>query len=309
MISPTESLSQARLNPMTVFHEFQLEYKAFGSCVIGFVEGELDVPFYKSAIESKMTGKHDRVEVKSVTGRENVITLLNICDWSNRFRSCVTLFFIDRDFTDYLGDSILPNDRLYVTDGYSIENNIVTKESCGRVLIEMYNLSSMTGSEKNRILEMFENGLDKIQLCLAPLMVWIIDKKKTGVKFDLNSIIMKDLFKIDFGRVVMKNKTKGNKTFKQYIEHKTKEKYILNSYLKSELSKFILRKEHVKFTRGKYLSWYLFSFCNYISSNISKFTKLKLKKHEFSERNLMFYAAVSCRCPKSLSLFLENNLK
>jgi hypothetical protein len=51
------------------------------------------------------------------------------------------LFFVDRDFDDFLNKQPAPHPRTYITDEYSIENCLVCRQSLEVVLMDLAKLS------------------------------------------------------------------------------------------------------------------------------------------------------------------------
>ncbi len=68
-------------------------------------------------------------------------------------------FFVDRDLSEFLDEPLPQNTNMYITDKYSIENDIVNRGTCERVLTELFNIESIDISEAGKILDLFDEQL------------------------------------------------------------------------------------------------------------------------------------------------------
>src|SRR5271166_738579 len=114
------------------YHEFLLAFTAQHQVVYGFVEGKDDPCFYRGLIDSVLPGRWS-VRLIASGNRKMVVTILENMD-RVRFPCGRICFFVDRDLTDFLCTQKYYPENLYVTDGYAIENDVVTHETFGRVL-------------------------------------------------------------------------------------------------------------------------------------------------------------------------------
>ena len=123
--------AEALGSELTVYHEFLTRYKKTAMCVYGFVEGKDDPSFYRGAIEH-MLPKEWTVDLWSVGNKDKVIQLYADFDWV-RFPKNRVVFFIDRDLSEFLKETLPVQNNVYITDKYSIENDIVSRDTCDRV--------------------------------------------------------------------------------------------------------------------------------------------------------------------------------
>lgn len=126
-----ENLRAERTTPVAVFHEFRLGYAANPSVFHAFVEGRGDKEYYSPAITDK-SGFFD-VKFYICNGRPGVLEALRSFRTEYPGNDGV-MFFVDRDYGEYVGDSA-PNDpALYVSDNYSIESDIATSDCLSYIL-------------------------------------------------------------------------------------------------------------------------------------------------------------------------------
>lgn len=124
MASRVEQMIDGALGMAPVYMEIMHRYDFLGEGVLLVVEGKDDAPFYERVARDNC---EKRCEFSTVTAGEKstVIELYETIDWC-RYDKKRLLFFVDRDYTDYLNESQrISGDNVYVTDGYSIENSLL----------------------------------------------------------------------------------------------------------------------------------------------------------------------------------------
>ena len=296
------------LNSVTsLYHEFLLRYKKLKK-VFGFVEGKEDLSFYRGFIEQKISNDWI-VELWPVGNKDKVIELYSTIDW-NRFPKEQLMFFIDLDFSDYLDEYLPTNRNVYITDGYSIENNIVNRATCERVLIEILGLSSIPKNDLDKILDIFEEQLEFFAESMIEIMAWILYWKKSGEKPCLNDIILKHLYKIEKIKLYVIEKPNGYNDAIEYVHNQCNIQ--LNKAAKIlPLKNYFLENDDYKMRiRGKYMFWFLIEFAINVHSEITSLSK-SLKKAPKMHVNLSqsggsVLIAPRCRVPESLDIFLNN---
>lgn len=137
------------------YHEFLLRYSAPNSTVYGFVEGKDDPSFYRSVIDRFLPNDWS-VELFVSGNRKKVLDTEAAFDWT-RFSRQQVAFFIDRDLVHFLDPSLNYLENVYVSDGYSVENSIVTKEVFLRLLQEVHNVIDWTDVEREAVSGTFPN--------------------------------------------------------------------------------------------------------------------------------------------------------
>jgi hypothetical protein len=227
--------------------------------IIGFVEGKDDPSFYQGHIENYID--KDEWTIKLIEAgypngnKDRVLRLLNVIDW-NRYSTKQTVFFVDRDLSEFLNENLPSVHNLYVTDMYSIENYIVSKFTLRRVLRELYNVT-LPEYEWAIIEELFEDGLHQIKELMSLIIAWYLYLRSTDCKPDFDNIDMSDLVTIDCCRVHLKKVDLA-----MYI----KDKWCMENSevdIGPILADFKAKDGYNKFIRGKNLMWF---FINFIDS-------------------------------------------
>lgn len=291
---------------LTVYHEFLNRYKKTAMCVYGFVEGKDDPSFYRGAIEHMLPEKWT-VDLWSVGNKDKVIQLYAAFDWV-RFPKNRVVFFVDRDLSEFLKETLPVQNNVYITAKYSIENDIVSRDTCDRVLTEVCNLNLIEKGEKDKILDLFDSQLGIFREEMASVMVWIIYWKQNGARPSLNGILMKRIFKIMTGRVQVMSSPGGFPTLEEYIHNQCNIPYKSDVDITAIEREFKKANGHQKFIRGKYELWFLVEFVLSVYQNISAFSRkitIPPKMNvSLSQSNAITLIAPRARVPSSLKKFL-----
>lgn len=301
-----EKKAQVRL------HEFKSSYKKDSKIIYGFCEGKDDLAFYRGPIESYLN-ENWTVQLWEVGGIANVVDLFSKFDWQDYDRSQI-VFFIDRDLTEFTG-VILPNEEnVYITDNYSIENDVVNWNTCERILTEILGFNSLTIDEKRELKRQFETELSNFIDLMVPVMSWIVSWRLNGRKASLNDIYMKDLFNIEKGTLKQISQLKEYGDATEYIHKQCNLDLDTGIDIAEICAKFCTDDRHLKFTRGKYLIWFLAEFCLSIHrdclniSIIKSVTTQPKNTSNFSHSCAVILISARFRIPISLKAFLSKTV-
>lgn len=291
------------------YHEFLLRYSMAANVVYGFVEGKDDPCFYRGFIDALLPEDWE-VELWPAGNRDQVYRVHADMDWQ-RFPKKRVCFFVDRDLSSLIPESLATDTNIYVTDGYSIENDLAKRGTCRRVLSEVCALGTVDHGELDAVCDLFDIELEKFLVSMIPTMAWILHWRRHGNRASLNDILMKDLFAFTNG-VVRANSTPRNKTnIVQYIHDQCgvlHDPSVDVAPLQAELRK---GGGYRHFTRGKYVFWFLIEFCCSVRASAETFFKSCAKippMHvTFSASNGMTIIGNRSRIPNSLKTFLTDN--
>jgi hypothetical protein len=305
-MSMLETHSRALSGVVTKYHEFLGRYNTKKKRIYGFFEGKDDFSFYTGAIQHYLPKDWD-VDLWAIGNKDKVIQLYGFFDW-NRFLKKQVLFFVDRDLSLFTGEKIPEYENFYTTDKYSIENDIVNRTVCDRVLTEICGLADLYKEEKDKILNLFEQELSCFRTEMTPVMARIILWKRRTYKQNLDNINMKDLFSIKKGKLMTNTNPKDKTTLEEYLHEQCRIESIDYSEFGTVLSEFKLNDGPKKFVRGKYELWFLVAFVKSIHTSISSFS-IKITKppkmHTLVLKNAMQLIGPRAQTPNSLHVFLE----
>lgn len=299
---------QALQEILPVYHDFLGKYNKSKKCVYGFVEGVEDPSFYQTFIEQNIP-EDWQVFLWPAGKKDKVMELYSKFNWTC-FPKCQIAFFIDRDLSDFIGET-LPNDiNIYITDNYSIENDVVNRSTCIRVLNEIFNFVTIPIGKKEKIFDGFDREKNTFLKSMIPIMAWIIYWRRQGYPASLDNIEMKHIFKISKGKLIQIQKPKGKNSITEYI-HSQCDIQVDNSVDIHAIEKeFTAKYKYKRFVRGKYLLWFFIEFSNSVHKDLCQIIpliKVSPKKHtNLCQSNGLVIVGTRARSPKSLKKFLSN---
>lgn len=290
----------------TAYHEFLLFYKRTADVVYGFVEGPQDPSFYRSLIDSFLPNGWC-AKLFQAGNRDKVVQTCLEMDWKrfDRRRIC---FFVDCDLTAFFGsgDHLPPN--VYVTDQYSIENDVVTLETLGRVLEEVFNIAGLTPDEEISIQELFVAEYFKFREAMASPMSQILIWRRNGYRACLDNVKLRDWFEFASGKIAFKGGFASARSRIEYVANRCN-CALSSDDLLLETEKEFRQKDGVqKYVRGKYVLWFFIQFVASIYESASTYCARctsKPKTHvSLGIENALVILGGRVRAPESLRTFL-----
>lgn len=290
------------------YHEFLARYSKTKKVVYGFVEGKGDHCFYQGFIEQEVPEDWD-VELWSAGNKAHVYGIHADMDW-RRFAKKRICFFVDRDLSTVVPEKLVEDSNIYVTDSYSIENDMAKKATCRRVLKEVFGFTNADHAELDQACELFAQELERFQLQLVPIMAWILAWRRSRRTANLNDILMKDLFSVVDGVLQATSKPKGKSGAVEYIHSQCNlpiDSAVDIAAHQSEFQKDFLYR---KFSRGKYVLWFLVEFCRSVHASASSLFKAYAKSPPMNvsifASNATTIIGQRARMPASLKAFLQS---
>ena len=186
-------------------------------------------------------------------------------------------------------------DNCYYTDGYSIENSLITETLLRRLLREVLGYHSATSEVLDDIVGRFVIDKQEFEDQFKSVMAHIIYWKKNQIKSPLNEISIKDVVNIGKDYVVYKSEA----DILSYIYKKAKVDIAACDI--GEISKIELQisknEQFRSIIRGHFLSEFFIRYCNVIK-RCSNDLSVKLDVN-----NIL---APRCEKIQSLSEFIKN---
>jgi hypothetical protein len=163
------------------------------------------------------------------------------------------LFFVDKDIDDVLGAGPRVSPRLFISDGYSIENYFANKDVVDQFFANFVKLKNVE-CNLSLIGQQFEDHVSQFYRLLLPVMAWILAARRAGVRPVLNDVKMSELFNINDAGV---SRRKGRDAI-AYLRRVTQLQSDPTSWREIRLAaRELSRLQPEKFSRGKFVGWAL----------------------------------------------------
>jgi len=189
-----DKLIQSRSSSVVISQKFRNIYKkykdldTFENYVFCFYEGKDDSKYYNHKIENR---SDLRVSHLDFDGKDNFLRLYNILNSKSFYRQSKLLFFIDKDFDEFIKEEKLEElkkiERLYITPCYSIENFYTSKQVLGNILKSEFHLNEID-EEFRKIINLFSLRQKEFHNIFLDINAWIVTQN-----YFLNSIEKRDI--------------------------------------------------------------------------------------------------------------------
>ncbi len=298
--------------PIVYYHRFLNAYSfENANDIYIFCEGDVDLSYYGEQIDRLYQDKNVKKYV--VECKNNVLQIRGDIDWKI-YDAKRVLFFVDRDFSYWLKEDQEYGDNVYVTDGYSIENDAVNLHMFMKCIEDHYGFANCTANELDIIKAFYQNRWSEFVQGSYEVMAYALLHqrvtnlhKATNIKmtkcisFDVDGLWLKEIDGVDRtnyyqerlemnGIGVEKDIEQIIQEFKNHSEH-----YSIRG--KWCLGFFVMALEHVMNNAQKYAAS-LYDGCD----------KPPKRLLNLSERGAMAILGPKINAPDSLLLFLERNL-
>jgi hypothetical protein len=304
-----EMHADALENSNTVYHEFLLYFKATGTIVYGFVEGKEDPTFYRSMIDNNLPDGWT-IKLLHAGNKKNVLKTQAEMDWS-RFPEKRVCFFVDRDLSEFLNGETSTVGNVYITDNYSIENEVTKFVPLERVLEEILNITGLIPDEICKIQQLFECNLSLFKDAMVPVMVQIILWKRDGKKPCLDNIQPKDLFDFVGGKIELKTEFYAPRSRIEYSGRRCNLGCSDPKDIDECQLEFHDKEGSEKFVRGKYLLWFFVQCALSIHESIvtfcGKYSAPPKVRVSIGQANALTVLGPRVRIPNSLRNFIDIN--
>jgi hypothetical protein len=299
-------LAEEARSDIATLHQFKILYNPKGEEYHFFFEGEEDSLFFMP--ESRQYINSNQTNIYDCGGKKNVVEVRDSIK-SDGYDIDKCLFFIDRDFDDFLGTQATVDTHTYITDGYSIENDISTLEGVKIILMDILRISRADPCFQ-KIENDLENGFQLFYNEIRPLIAWILAAKNLGCAPNLrNTAGLKNIVTISSA------KPKITKTgFSEF-----KKKVVVNGRLPSMQETLKWRRQlEIKsaklWVRGKYEIWF------FQTALLSSINEANLQRKAVGGRairipsslrdgNIFEILGGRLSSPLSLKTFLQSKLK
>lgn len=289
-----------------ISHVFLLKYNSSDKIVHAFFEGATDESFYGTFIR-RLKPQDWKLQSYNCKGKDSVHYFFEQLS-SKHHEYQPLLFFVDKDIDDVIPFERQADYRIYVTDYYSIENYVVTRESIEQIWSEIFRQPS--GSEAaDQIVHKFDNALEEVHQILIDVMSWVLLQRRNGGRPNLDCIQTQDYFNISDELEV--TRTLNLEETLNLLDAQTKtitpqdKKMMFNEY-KTEL----LNYDSKTVIRGHNEMDFFITFIQKLKSIVVEHTDIKTRAHlNITTSNIVDVMGPRVQIPESLRMFLNEHLQ
>lgn len=245
--------------------------------------------------------------VISAGNRSKVVETYKKLDWRIYSKSKV-FFVIDRDLSDYTGEDTPADDNVYVTDNYSIENDICTRTNYIRVIKYLAQLNDIDEVDEAELLSFYDDTERQFYSIAIPIMSLILYWKLNGIKANYANINFNNIFQLNNHSIKIKPTFNSFEEVQKYVSEKSQITY--DDSIDLEPYKATLQETHkpIHFIRGKYLSCFFSTILNYTVEHSKEILSSK-KEGKLSmtigNKDLIVKLSGYIEVPNSLHLFFQ----
>lgn len=296
----SEFLSRQARSPTAAIHEFRLLYSPSSTAIHAFLEGDDDRLYYLPEIRPRLKGREIQTyDCGGKRGVEDARTFIR----SQGYDHAHCLYFVDRDYDDLFGRQISEDPSTYVTDYYSIENELVSIEVAEIVLADLVGLRKNDRAFLDAI-GAFGDAQAKFARKLEPFLAWCLAMRAAGERPNFNNVDLKKVFKIEKDGSIVRL-ANARDIFQKAVRSSQSTAFEWNDVV---IWCRRLRVQHIKCRiRGKFELWF---FQNYLAAHLST-VKIKRGAATFITTQRAMFEVLSGRLrgPDSLRRFLDAALK
>lgn len=297
-----DKLRRARVAPAATVHQFVL-HKADGSTV-AFVEGQDDKEFLQQELRARL-GKDARFVI--CDGKHGVLEALAAIE--ARFpETQLALFFVDKDFDDFIPVERPCSNRLFTTEAYSIENYLASETSLRVILCELAHFPH-DDARVHEIIERYHSLVKSLCVVLRRFTACAICAKRLGIPVNLNNVRLGDVITIDDDCKIKKgqNLAAGLKKMAGVPENA-----VPVAAIRAEMRRLHPRISYKTWLRGKFDLWLFVRFVSAVFDALRGEPTLGTRTFrgdlQITVANLFRMLPGRLPCPKDLDSFLAREI-
>lgn len=301
------SLRLSRRSHASIHLDFLLSYKQEGKTLHVFFEGPEDESVYLGHLEAKKPKLYTIFRYRCAN-KDDVYRSYSRIDFKVNRKERV-LFFVDKDLSNFLQEEYPSDTNIYVTEYYSIENELVTRQMVERIMREFLHVYDSTQIEI--VCNEFETQHQVFIREMIFIMAWIIHAKSNGTRINLGSVKLGRMYSMNDQLQLSRLPGLKPSGVVKLLEEMTKTITPADCWRNIlRIARMLKTTSHPKsFIRGKYELWFLITFIEKAASVI-QCTRVPGSETASNIPNLDMAATVlgpRLAIPHKLEVFLYNN--
>ena len=252
-MSFVEKLREARSSSSAILQEFWTNYDPNLPRVHAFVEGDDDQVFYRIVLQAR-TANTQRLYIYRCQGKERVYEVFRKI--TDRLPSCKgILFFVDKDLDDIIGRPWPTDPRIFVTDVYSVENYLVSRQTFTQLMQDFVQFRGVN-FDLEVLAAHFERELNNFYRRILPLMALVVLLRRLGHRPYLNDVQLGQIFGFSADSAVCSKQG----TRLAYLSRVCRIPGPIRVHRLREVARELKRLPPKRFVRGKSELWFLVEF-------------------------------------------------
>lgn len=309
IMGTVDKLRQEREGRTVPLAQFLDDYKkdAVKLCY-GFVEGKDDPSYYRTVIKNRINNDC-KILLYPSGGKGNVKYIYDEIRRRDLPNNRI-VYFMDRDLSSVIEDgNIIMDSYVYITDNYSIENDILNSDTLESVMQDLLGFCTTPMEDIEKVKKLYDEQLLVFETKMLPIMANIIVWKRKEIKANYSQLKINDLFRVKDG--LLSQIGTDDEIIKKLYKYSQAD---YSKYSKTEADHVIQEIQEAsivhQIVRGKYLAAFFIMFCKsvykeYVNLGISAPTN---NGRELGPRDIMETIALRARVPQSLKQFVENTI-
>lgn len=302
------ALRQAPTTPQAKLNTFLAVFRPDGKNIAAFLEGRDDPAFFRFHLESTTRTRRLGLDFYVLGNKSEVLEARKFIGsrYPNNPR---VLFFVDKDHDDLLGAPVgaVTDGTLFVTQGYAIENYLVSEETVRVVLMDLWGLDSSNPAVPVACSQ-FLAAINQFYVSVQPWMAWLLAARRRGLRPSADNLSLRKVCSITGLMTVSFNWptdsaqrdnlfliTCGLTTGPTAVEVETVER---------ELAQIPPKK----WVRGKAELAFLVLFLECLTSEAKLSAHCPRQRTTIGAANAVEVLAARLPCPPDLDIFLEGHL-
>lgn len=229
------------------------------------VEGKDDIAYYGIKAENYKLPDW-KVQIIPAGNRNKVVNTYKQLNWNNYSKSRI-FFIVDRDLSDYTGEETPIDQNIYITDHYSIENDVCTESTFIKILKYFANLNEMDSTDETELSQFYRDLEKQFYDIVTPVMALILYWKRSGIKANYANINFNNMFEFDNSNIKLHSNFNDLSDALQYVHLQSNVLYDDSIDLEKYEQDLLQLNTPIHFVRGKYLTCFFSSIINYAAQN------------------------------------------
>jgi hypothetical protein len=215
-----------------------------------FLESDDDLQYYLLEIRKRTAGLE--VFPYRCGGRPGVLEARG-CIKHQDYPDAICLFLIDRDYNELFEGPVADSCNTYITDGHSIENNLVCELAIEVIAVDLAGLSKVDPKFQKLIVD-FRDSHKRFIKKIEPILAWSLAYWAEGGKPNFNNVDLAKVIVIDARGAVVRIPG-GFDVFRKSI-HRNRETGAISGQEIRRWLRILRSLPEKRRVRGKYELWF-----------------------------------------------------